>query len=127
MNGAADIDEYYRRVSESLLAEPAISRSTMMGLPCLRWRGQFFASYDRRTGNLVIKLPPDEVAALIAGGAAEPFAPSGRQFRAWAAITPAHRDVWSEYLHRAHDYVSSLTAAAKPRGPRRGTAPPASD
>src|SRR5262249_7496937 len=47
----------FDRLAESLLAQPDVSRSTMMGLPCLRRSGAFFASYDRRTGNLVVKLP----------------------------------------------------------------------
>jgi hypothetical protein len=39
-----------------LLGRRDVSRSTMMGLPCLRVRGAFFASFDRRTGDLLVKL-----------------------------------------------------------------------
>jgi len=33
----------------------------MMGLPCLRLDGAFFASCDRRTGDLLVKLPEAHV------------------------------------------------------------------
>ena len=57
----------------------------MMGLPCLRWNGAFFASCDRRTGDLLVKLAESRVDELVAAGRAEPFAPAGRRFREWAA------------------------------------------
>ncbi|MFM2073098.1 MAG: hypothetical protein RLZZ623_3362, partial [Actinomycetota bacterium] len=34
-------------LAEELLQRPDVSRSTMMGLPCLRLDGAFFASLDR--------------------------------------------------------------------------------
>ena len=68
-------------------ARPAgVTRSTMMGLPCLRIDGQFFASFDRRTGDLLVKLPEARVDQLVAAGRADSFAPAGRRFREWAAI-----------------------------------------
>ena len=48
----------------------------MMGLPCLRVNGQFFASFDRRTGDLVVKLSEQRVNELIERGEAHPFAPA---------------------------------------------------
>ena len=53
----------------------------MMGFPCLRLAGDFFASCDHRTGNLVVKLNEERVTALIDAGKGEPFVPSGRPFR----------------------------------------------
>ena len=41
-------------LAEPLLFRPEVTRSTMMGLPCLRWNGAFFASCDRRTGDLLV-------------------------------------------------------------------------
>lgn len=50
-----------------------------MGLPCLRYDGRFFASLDRGTHALVVKLPQPrvqvllaEAKALAAGGASSP-------------------------------------------------------
>ena len=72
--------------AEPLLAAPFVTRSMMMGFPCLRVRGRFFATFDRRTGALVVKLPEGRVDELISSGQAEPFAPAGRRFREWASI-----------------------------------------
>ena len=53
----------------------------MMGFPCLRLDGDFFASCDRWSGDLVVKLDESRVAALVDADRALPFAPNGRRFR----------------------------------------------
>lgn len=72
------------------VAEPFLhggaERSTMMGHACLRIDGEFFASCDRATGDLIVKLPADRVDELVEAGDAESFAPNGRRFREWATI-----------------------------------------
>jgi hypothetical protein len=92
-------------VAEPLLERSNVSRSTMMGLPCLRVDGAFFASCDRRTGHLLVKLPQERVEALVAAGRAEPFAPAGRRFREWAAIPHSHAPDWPALLDDALDFV----------------------
>jgi hypothetical protein len=91
-----------------LLGQPKVTRSTMIGLPCLRVDGAFFASWDRRTGALVVRLPEYEVDDLVASGRAEPFAPAGRRFREWAAIPITSTQTWPKLLERAHRHVSTL-------------------
>jgi hypothetical protein len=39
-------EELFWDLVEPLYADPAVSRSTMMGLPCVRLEGRFFASLD---------------------------------------------------------------------------------
>jgi hypothetical protein len=51
-------------LAEPLLERPGVSRGTMMGFPCLRLNGRFFASIDRDSKNLVVKLPADRVGDL---------------------------------------------------------------
>jgi hypothetical protein len=93
--------------AEPLLATPFVSRSTMMGFPCLRVDGRFFASFDHRTAALVVKLPAARVDELISSGQAEPFAPAGRRFREWASIDPANRGRWSALLDEAFTFVAA--------------------
>jgi hypothetical protein len=83
----------------------AVTRSTMMGLPCLRVNGAFFASFDRRTDQLLVKLAADRVDQLIASGEAAAFAPAGRRFRQWAGITWARRAHWQALLEEALEFV----------------------
>jgi hypothetical protein len=77
----------------------------MMGLPCLRMRGAFFASCDRRTGDLLVKLAAARVEELVATERARPFAPTGRRFREWAAIPFAERRTWKPLLDEALAFV----------------------
>ena len=79
----------------------------MMGFPCLRVSSRFFASVDRRTGALVVKLPAARVQQLITSGEAEPFAPAGRTFREWAAIKPARHTVWPSLIDEALAFVAA--------------------
>lgn len=44
-------EELFWDLVQPMYADPAVQRSTMMGLPCIRFTGRFFASLDRRTGR----------------------------------------------------------------------------
>lgn len=104
---------------EPFYADPAVSRSTMMGLPCVRRHGRFFASLDRRSGALVVKLPADRVTELITAGHGVPFAPAGRVFREWVAIPRADRRRWRALLTEARDHAvpnGATSAATTPAG-----------
>jgi hypothetical protein len=109
---AAEGEARFWELAEPLLDRAGVTRSTMMGFPCLRLGGQFFASCDRRSGDLVVKLDEDQVTHLVEQGRAEPFAPNGRRFREWAAIPYARRRTWGRHLEAA------LAAAAARVGPR---------
>jgi hypothetical protein len=104
----------YDELTDDLLYDPAVGRSTMMGYPCVRRAGRFFASYDTRADALVVKLPSDRVEALIDDGLGEPFAPSGRVFREWVTIPEPDPDVWERLLAEARDFAApaSVDAAA---------------
>lgn len=84
-------EELFWDLVQPMYEDPAVRRSTMMGLPCVRLDGRFFASLDRRTGALLVKLPQQRVGQLIAGGHGQPFAPAGRVFREWVAIPQPDR------------------------------------
>lgn len=79
-------------------ADPAVSRSTMMGLPCLRLDGAFFASLDKRNDELIVKLEAPEVAARVADGRGHSFAPAGKVFREWLAIAVVDEPTWRAAL-----------------------------
>jgi hypothetical protein len=84
-----------------LLNQPGVTRSTMMGYACLRLDGDFFATCDHRTGNLVVKLNDQRLSALLDSETAEPFAPNGRRFREWASIPLQRRRRWGRLLDEA--------------------------
>ena len=102
----SDARTLYDALTDDLLYDPAVGRSTMMGYPCVRRAGRFFASYDPRSEALVLKLPPERVAELIAEGTGEPFAPNGRVFREWVTIPEPDAGVWEQLLAEARDFAA---------------------
>jgi hypothetical protein len=117
MTNLESLEQRFWRNAEPLLQLPNVTRSTMMGLPCLRVNDAFFASWDRATGALLVKLPAADVDRLIADGKADPFAPAGRRFREWASIPAGRSRTWARLLDRALEHVSNLPA--KPPRHRR--------
>lgn len=99
--------ELFWQLARDLLDDPAVARSTMMGLPCLRLNGAFFASLDTRTNDMIVKLPAARVRELIVAGTGAVFAPSNRPFREWVAI-PRHEPVlWAALLREAKAFVGT--------------------
>ncbi|HEX6256962.1 MAG TPA: MmcQ/YjbR family DNA-binding protein [Euzebyales bacterium] len=94
-------------LAEELYGDPAVTRGTMMGHPCLRVDGAFFATLRRETGDLVVKLPRDRVAAMVEEGSGAPFAPNGRVFREWVSVTTVDEDRWRELLADAKAFVNA--------------------
>jgi hypothetical protein len=91
----------------------------MMGLPCVRLDGRFFASLDPRTGALLLKLPAGRVRQLIDAGHGAQFAPAGRTFREWAAITVPDRRRWQDLLTEARAYAAAAPPPARETEQRR--------
>jgi hypothetical protein len=97
-------DDFWE-IAEPLLSRPGVTRSTMMGYPCLRLNGDFFASWDPHHRQLVIKLDRPAVTEMIETGQAEPFAPGGRRFREWAALPAEHRPRWAAAIDYAFGHA----------------------
>jgi hypothetical protein len=100
-------ENLFWRLARELLAEPDVTRGTMMGYPCLRVNNAFFACVERSTGHLIVKLPAQRVNTLVAAGLALPFAPNGRTFREWAAFPAADPDEWRALLAEARQFIDS--------------------
>ena len=95
----------WMELAQELLAEPGVTQGTMMGYPCLRANGAFFACVERTTGHLIVKLPADRVSELTATGQALAFTPNGRTFREWAAFPVADPAEWRALLAEARAFV----------------------
>ena len=102
---AAEREELFWRLARALYADPAVTRSTMMGFSCLRVDGKFFACVDRRTGDLVVKLAAARVNELVTSGVGRPFAPNGKVFREWVAVPIPDDQEWSALLDEAKRFV----------------------
>ena len=92
--------------SAAARAHADVAAGTMMGLPCLRLSGAFFAACDHRSGDLIVKLPGHHVQQLITAGAGKPFAPAGRTFREWVVIDDRDPARWATLIDEARIYAS---------------------
>lgn len=106
-NGHQAKRELYLHLVRELMADPAITEGTMMGLPCLRLNGAFFASLDRTTNDLIVKLPAARVTDLIDRGTGSTFAPNHRPFREWVAITRLDPSTWADLLWEAKGFAGT--------------------
>ncbi len=89
-----------------LLERPGCERSTMMGFPCLRREGAFFASVHREDGSLIAKLPRERVLELVLAELGQPFAPNGRVFKEWVQVPATHLETWRDRLEEAWAFAS---------------------
>jgi len=99
---------FFWNLAKPLLARDDITKSTMMGFPCLRVNGAFFASADHRTGDLIVKLPADQVEEMTDIGLGQPFAPAGRRFREWVLISDRDAGRWTELMLKALAFVEDI-------------------
>ena len=104
-DGPGDPSAFFWQAAEATLDAEDVQTGTMMGFPCLRVDGAFFASCDHRTGDLVVKLSPTRVEKLITAGDGKAFAPAGRVFRQWVLVSGRDADLWSGLIAEARRFV----------------------
>ena len=84
--------------------EPDIEAGTGWGSsPGLRVRRKIFAMLV--DGELVVKLPADRCAELVAAGHGHRFRTGDREMREWVAVGEAHADEWLGLAEDAHAFV----------------------
>ena len=93
------------RLAEAWLARENVEKATMMGFPCLRYDGKFFASIEHKGDGLVVKLPRGRVAECVASGEGEPFAPAGKVFKEWLRVPWSEREHWGARIEEAYAFA----------------------
>ncbi|MFK7803376.1 MAG: hypothetical protein AB8G95_17205 [Anaerolineae bacterium] len=100
--------ELFWDLAKPLMIAKNVEKGTMMGFPCLRTeQGKFFASLEKDSQDMIIKVPADRVKELISSGVAQPFAPNGRTFKEWATIAVLDRELWHDLLEEALAFAES--------------------
>lgn len=85
--------------------DPRVNESTIMNGRCLRVGKEFLALVDYQGSGLVVKLPAERVATLIAGGVGRPFGPAGKIFKEWVAVPKPDRRRWRALLQEGIAFV----------------------
>ena len=76
------------------------------GTGALQVHGRIFAMVS--SGRFVVKLPRNQVAALVASGEGLPFdAGKGRPMKEWVVLTDAIADRWLALARQARTFVAS--------------------
>jgi len=92
---------HFWTLAEGWLERDGVAKATMMGFPCLRYDGTFFAAVQHKGTGLIVKLPRERVAEAITADEGEPFAPAGKVFKEWMRVPYAQRGRWNDWLGEA--------------------------
>ena len=93
-------------LAAELMAEDGrVVEGTIMGSRCVRVGKEFLAMPHHKKQGLVVKLPADRVSELIEAGQGESFAPAGKVFKEWLAVTELDEARWRELLREGLAFV----------------------
>ena len=125
-NDPASLAEY-EKVSNILGADGGVEVAKMFSQDCLRVGSKFFAMLFQ--SELVVKLSPDEVQAIVAKKQGRQFDPmKGRPMKEWVQV-PLGKVDWVALARRSMEYVwANQGAKVSPRKspaakPRRRSKP----
>src|SRR5262249_27774320 len=93
-------------IIENYRGRKDIQTGRMFGSTGLKVAGKVFAMVVK--GSLVVKLPADRAAMLVASKEAGPFDPGhGRVMKEWVAIGATNAARWSGWVSEALEFVSA--------------------
>lgn len=95
----------YAEAVARLLETDGVERSTMMNMPCLRYRGAFIAMLFDKADALIIKVSAERVNQLLAEGTGLEFNFTRKRFREWVLIPAAFESRYEAYLREALEYA----------------------
>ena len=110
MTTTNDETGFFWDLAQQFLARDDVDEGTLMNFPCLRVGGEFFATCDHRSGDLIVKLSAERVHELIDRGVGEPFAPTGRVFKEWTLVRERDAETWTDLMTDAYDFARTSRA-----------------
>jgi len=102
----SEAEDVFWDLGMELMAEDGrVVEGTIMSSRCLRVGKEFLAMPHHKTEGLVVKLPADRVSEIIEAGEGESFAPAGKVFKEWLAVTTVDEDRWRSLLREGVAFV----------------------
>lgn len=96
---------FWQLAAELKREDPRVEESTIMNGRCLRVGKEFLALVDYKGSGLVVKLPKERVAELVATSMGKPFGPAGKIFKEWLAVPKPDRRRWRALLKEGIAFV----------------------
>ena len=112
-DGAAHLD----RICAALATSLGAVKGRALSKDAVTVDGKIVAFVTR--GLLVVKLPPERIAALIDAGEAEPMRMGARVMREWVSVAPEFSPLWMQLAEESARYVISAGPGKKRRPARR--------
>jgi hypothetical protein len=97
---------FWELIEEFQLEDSRVEEGTIMGGRCARVSGEFLGLVDHKSSGMVVKLPKDRVAELIAAGDGQSFAPAGKVFKEWLSVPKRDRRRWRSLLRESIAFVA---------------------
>ena len=120
MSANRSVEELFAAVVERLVAaDPELELDRMFASTGLKTPAGFAALL--RDGDLVVKLPRERVAELLANGTGRPFGSGGRVMKQWVRLRPPDERACEAYIAEARRFVQEK-AEVRPRRSRPGRA-----
>ncbi|MEL6982699.1 MAG: hypothetical protein AAFO29_09785 [Actinomycetota bacterium] len=105
---ATAAEQLFWDLGMELMAEDGrVIEGTIMSSRCLRVGKEFLAMPHHKTEGLVVKLPAERVSEIIDAGEGESFAPAGKVFREWLAVTTLDEERWRVLLREGLAFVGT--------------------
>jgi hypothetical protein len=90
-----------------LVTDSGVEESTMMGTPCLRYKGEFIGMMFDREDSLIVKVPAERVSEIIANGDGNEFNFTKKRFKEWVLIPSEFDEAYGAYLAEALAYAKT--------------------
>lgn len=102
-----DTQMFFEPIAKTFLKESGVTEGKMFGTSVLKIKGKVFAFPMK--GNLVVKLPKERVAEIVASKKGVYFDPGhGRISKEWVAVKPSTEKHWMDLVKEAKDFVAQI-------------------
>ncbi len=95
----------FEELAAKLSTEDGMDISTMMGTPCLRFKGDFVSMFFEKEDSLIVKVSPQRVNEIIENGDGNEFNHTKKRFKEWVLIPAEYEEKFESYISEAIAYA----------------------
>lgn len=115
--GEGEVDPLLQPIQQAFAEDGEVRVGRALSTNGLMVKGKLFAAISK--GRLLIKLPKDEIAKLIAEKRGAPFSIGSRIMKEWATIGVKDQHTWFDIARQAREFVGEQSVQSNARSRRR--------